>query len=155
VKPSRFAQAKGRLRRMAQLSRPSPRAKYDKSPIPSQRSFSGRLSTSQTTLRYWGDRARQHCANRTSSSFGRCSSCCARTISRTMTLLFAFNTQPSFYDGRHRVLHMLAIVAEGLARALAPPGYHKEWHIGVRVASNKKLVAFISGVPITLKVREK
>jgi glycylpeptide N-tetradecanoyltransferase len=36
-----------------------------------------------------------------------------------------------------------------------PPGWHKEWHIGVRVASNKKLVAFISGVPITLKVREK
>ncbi|KAK2466840.1 hypothetical protein APHAL10511_001098 [Amanita phalloides] len=37
--------------------------------------------------------------------------------------------------------------------ALKPPGYHKEWHIGVRVASNKKLVAFISGVPITLRVR--
>jgi len=37
--------------------------------------------------------------------------------------------------------------------ALNPPGYHKEWHIGVRVASNKKLVAFISGVPITLRVR--
>lgn len=35
-----------------------------------------------------------------------------------------------------------------------PPGYHKEWHIGVRVSSNKKLVAFISGVPLTLRVRE-
>ncbi|KAF8623496.1 hypothetical protein AX15_006279 [Amanita polypyramis BW_CC] len=38
--------------------------------------------------------------------------------------------------------------------ALRPPGYHKEWHIGVRVASNKKLVAFISGVPVTIRVRE-
>jgi hypothetical protein len=41
-----------------------------------------------------------------------------------------------------------------LLRALMPPGYHKEWHIGVRVSSNKKLVAFISGVPLTLRVRE-
>lgn len=36
-----------------------------------------------------------------------------------------------------------------------PPGYHKEWHIGVRVVSSKKLVAFISGVPMTLHVRKK
>jgi glycylpeptide N-tetradecanoyltransferase len=43
--------------------------------------------------------------------------------------------------------------AEFLHWALKPPGYHKEWHIGVRVSSNKKLVAFISGVPLTLRVR--
>ncbi|TFK42493.1 N-myristoyl transferase [Crucibulum laeve] len=45
--------------------------------------------------------------------------------------------------------------SEFLAWALKPPGYHKEWHIGVRVSSNKKLVAFISGVPLTLRVRGK
>lgn len=44
--------------------------------------------------------------------------------------------------------------AEFLEWALKPPGYHPEWHIGVRVASNKKLVAFISGVPITIRVRK-
>ncbi|PPQ93264.1 hypothetical protein CVT25_015262 [Psilocybe cyanescens] len=44
--------------------------------------------------------------------------------------------------------------AEFLTWALTPPGYHKEWHVGVRVSSNKKLVAFISGVPITLRVRK-
>ncbi|KAG6331651.1 hypothetical protein ID866_7435 [Astraeus odoratus] len=43
--------------------------------------------------------------------------------------------------------------AEFLEWALKPPGYYKEWHLGVRVSSNKKLVAFISGVPITLRVR--
>ncbi|KIJ16792.1 hypothetical protein PAXINDRAFT_131704 [Paxillus involutus ATCC 200175] len=43
--------------------------------------------------------------------------------------------------------------AEFLEWALKPPGYCKEWHIGVRVSSNKKLVAFISGVPTTLRVR--
>ncbi|KAJ7709813.1 N-myristoyl transferase [Mycena rosella] len=45
--------------------------------------------------------------------------------------------------------------SEFLQWALKPPGYHKEWHVGVRVSSNKKLVAFISGVPITIKVRGK
>lgn len=44
--------------------------------------------------------------------------------------------------------------AEFLLWALTPPGYHKEWHIGVRVASTKKLVAFISGIPMKLKVRK-
>ncbi|KAG7092550.1 hypothetical protein E1B28_008899 [Marasmius oreades] len=43
--------------------------------------------------------------------------------------------------------------AQFLEWALKPPGYHKEWHIGVRVKANQKLVAFISGVPMTLCVR--
>ncbi|KAL4077148.1 acyl-CoA N-acyltransferase [Scleroderma yunnanense] len=43
--------------------------------------------------------------------------------------------------------------AEFLEWALKPPGYYKEWHLGVRVSTNKKLVAFISGIPITLRVR--
>ncbi|QRV86720.1 glycylpeptide N-tetradecanoyltransferase [Ceratobasidium sp. AG-Ba] len=44
--------------------------------------------------------------------------------------------------------------AEFFAWALQPPVYHKEWLIGVRVSSNKKLVAFIAGVPLKLRVRE-
>ncbi|KAJ3020838.1 Glycylpeptide N-tetradecanoyltransferase 2 [Thoreauomyces humboldtii] len=36
--------------------------------------------------------------------------------------------------------------------ALQPPGWKQQWHIGVRVASNNKLVAFISGVPAFLRV---
>lgn len=43
--------------------------------------------------------------------------------------------------------------AEFLHWALKPPGYCKEWHIGVRVSTNKKLVAFISGVPVSVRVR--
>ncbi|KAG0233115.1 glycylpeptide N-tetradecanoyltransferase [Actinomortierella wolfii] len=41
---------------------------------------------------------------------------------------------------------------EFLRWALLPPGWKKTWHIGVRVASNKKLVAFISGIPQDLRV---
>ncbi|CAL1705092.1 unnamed protein product [Somion occarium] len=44
--------------------------------------------------------------------------------------------------------------AEFLKWALQPPGYRKEWHVAVRVASNKKLVAFIAAVPIKLRVRD-
>ncbi|KAK5123349.1 hypothetical protein LTR85_002780 [Meristemomyces frigidus] len=47
-----------------------------------------------------------------------------------------------------------------LAWALKPPGWRKDWHIGVRTKSASgeggkkgKLVAFIAGIPVTLKVR--
>ncbi|KAI9106219.1 acyl-CoA N-acyltransferase, partial [Phlyctochytrium arcticum] len=42
--------------------------------------------------------------------------------------------------------------AEFLKWALQPPGWKKVWHIGVRVVSNKKLVAFISGIPADLRI---
>lgn len=37
--------------------------------------------------------------------------------------------------------------------ALQPPGWRREWHVGVRVRSSGRLVAFISAVPTTLRVR--
>jgi glycylpeptide N-tetradecanoyltransferase len=45
--------------------------------------------------------------------------------------------------------------AKFLLWALTPPGYHKEWHVGVRQASNKKLLAFITGVPARVCVKKK
>ncbi|KAK5132117.1 hypothetical protein LTR08_000368 [Meristemomyces frigidus] len=45
-----------------------------------------------------------------------------------------------------------------LAWALKPPGWRKDWHIGVRTKPNadgkRKLVAFIAGIPVTLQVRD-
>ncbi|XP_017979095.1 PREDICTED: glycylpeptide N-tetradecanoyltransferase 1 [Theobroma cacao] len=43
---------------------------------------------------------------------------------------------------------------EFLHWAVRPPGYFKSWHIGVRVKSSKKLVAFITGVPARIRVRD-
>lgn len=40
-----------------------------------------------------------------------------------------------------------------LCRALKSPGWRKEWNVGVRATKSRKLVAFISGVPMTLRVR--
>lgn len=37
-------------------------------------------------------------------------------------------------------------------RALKPPGWKIQWHCGVRVASNKKLVGFISAIPAHIRV---
>ncbi|GME68220.1 unnamed protein product [[Candida] boidinii] len=39
--------------------------------------------------------------------------------------------------------------------SLKPPGYHKDWYVGVRVKSTGKLVAFISAIPASLSVRSK
>lgn len=38
--------------------------------------------------------------------------------------------------------------------ALKSPGWLPQWHVGVRVASSGKLVAFISGIPVNMRVRE-
>lgn len=39
--------------------------------------------------------------------------------------------------------------------ALTPPEWKREWHISVRVKATKRLVAFISGVPATIRVKDK
>lgn len=36
-------------------------------------------------------------------------------------------------------------------RALLPPHWKKSWLVGVRVTANKKLVAFISGIPVAMR----
>lgn len=38
--------------------------------------------------------------------------------------------------------------------ALKPPGWEKNWHIGVRVKDTGRLIAFISGVPCDLTIRK-
>jgi glycylpeptide N-tetradecanoyltransferase len=43
---------------------------------------------------------------------------------------------------------------EFLHWVLKHPGYLKNWHLGVRVTSTRKLVAFISGIPHELRVRQ-
>lgn len=48
----------------------------------------------------------------------------------------------------------LGYTNEFLKWALCPPGYEKNWHIGIRVSGNKKLVAFISGIPMDAQVRD-
>lgn len=44
--------------------------------------------------------------------------------------------------------------SEFLRWALQPPGYREDWHVGVRVATSKKLVAFISAIPAKIRVHE-
>lgn len=41
---------------------------------------------------------------------------------------------------------------EFLEWALQPPGFRPDWHLGVRVAGNQKLVAFITAIPATVRV---
>jgi len=39
--------------------------------------------------------------------------------------------------------------------AVMPPGYHKEWHVGVRVSKSKRLVGFVAGIPARVKIGSK
>ncbi|KUJ23888.1 N-myristoyl transferase [Mollisia scopiformis] len=39
--------------------------------------------------------------------------------------------------------------------ALLSPGWTKDWHVGVRASASRKLVAFISAIPVALRVRKK
>jgi glycylpeptide N-tetradecanoyltransferase len=43
---------------------------------------------------------------------------------------------------------------EFLAWALQPPGFATDWHVGVRAKPTGKLVAFITGVPARIRLRE-
>lgn len=44
---------------------------------------------------------------------------------------------------------------ELLKWSLMPPKYESTWHIGIRVSSNKKLVAFISAIPANINISNK
>jgi len=43
---------------------------------------------------------------------------------------------------------------ETLNWALKAPGWKKQWHVGVRATKSRKLVAFISAIPVRLRVRD-
>ncbi len=40
-------------------------------------------------------------------------------------------------------------------RALCAPGWIRKWHAAVRVTKSRKMVGFISAVPIKMKVYDK
>lgn len=48
----------------------------------------------------------------------------------------------------------LTYPANFLLWALKPPNYRPSWHIGVRLTSNQKLVAFIAGIPVTTRIHD-
>eukprot|EP00882_Tetradesmus_deserticola_P012009 GHRQ01012711.1.p1 GENE.GHRQ01012711.1~~GHRQ01012711.1.p1 ORF type:complete len:296 (+),score=106.08 GHRQ01012711.1:156-1043(+) len=52
--------------------------------------------------------------------------------------MFRFNYSPAF-----------------LQWALQPPGYERDWHVGVRVQGSNKLVAFISAIPASIRANNK
>ena len=42
-----------------------------------------------------------------------------------------------------------------LRRAMLAPGWKKQYHVGVRASQSRKLVAFISAIPVNLRIRDK
>lgn len=70
--------------------------------------------------------------------------------------MFRFDYSREFLKWYHTdILSLVAINAPFLQyRALKPPGYRREWHVGVRRRNEgNKLVAFITAIPATISVR--
>lgn len=74
---------------------------------------------------------------------------------KMMKLCSALTIRSLFSTGMSAVEIILLGASNLSPRALKSPGWRKEWHVGVRASKSRKLVAFISGVPISLRVRSK
>ena len=145
-------------KKMATSSHLSPGKRSGKTRTRYQRISSGVFSTSMNLPRF----GRSNHTSAKPPHFSRCRSkrymsSCQRTTLKTTKLRSASNIRLSSWSGMFRLFFRIyrRLRSFLLYRALKPPGWHKEWHIGVRVSSNRKLVAFISGVPICLRVRKK
>lgn len=53
----------------------------------------------------------------------------------------------NFYNGNFYLLQI------DHSRGIMPPGNVLEWQLGVRATESRKLVAFISGIPMKMKLR--
>ncbi|KAF2102414.1 N-myristoyl transferase [Rhizodiscina lignyota] len=65
-----------------------------------------------------------------------------------------FDLLSNHYVEDHEAMFRFQYSASFLHWALMAPGWRKEWHIGVRATQSRKLVAFISGIPVDLRVRK-
>ncbi|KAI9832590.1 MAG: glycylpeptide N-tetradecanoyltransferase [Phylliscum demangeonii] len=57
------------------------------------------------------------------------------------------------YVEDHDAMFRFSYSVPFLSWALKSPGWRQDWHVGVRASQSNKLVAFISGVPIHLRLR--
>ena len=78
-------------------------------------------------------------------------------MSKTMIICFVSTIRCRFYDG-NIVTHDSAESDRRVFfpfRALCAPGWLRKWHVAVRVTKSRKMVGFISAVPIKMKVYDK
>ncbi|KAI9688941.1 MAG: glycylpeptide N-tetradecanoyltransferase [Bathelium mastoideum] len=59
------------------------------------------------------------------------------------------------YVEDHESMFRFKYSSSFLKWALMAPGWRKEWHVGVRASQSQKLVAFISGIPVRMRVKQK
>lgn len=67
-------------------------------------------------------------------------------LDEVYTLLYEHYVEDQDATFRFKYLH------DFFKWALKPPGWRKDWHVGVRVKTTGKLVAFIAAVPVTLQL---
>jgi hypothetical protein len=73
---------------------------------------------------------------------------------KMMIICFVLIIQCHFYDGKIFEIQQ-KMKSRIYFRALCAPGWIRKWHAAVRVTKTRKMVGFISAVPIKMKVYEK
>ena len=92
-------------------------------------------------------------AELTENSLRRSTIFCPITTSKMTRLCFDSNTRAHSSIGMSTSLAP-STLKSNITRTLKAPGWRQEWHVGVRASESRKLVAFISGIPVDLRVRK-
>jgi glycylpeptide N-tetradecanoyltransferase len=74
-------------------------------------------------------------------------------ITKDIELNEVYDFLRDYYVGDSIGTYRFRYTPHFLRWALTPPDYHKDWIIGVRVKTNKKLVGFISGIPLKVSIK--
>lgn len=74
-----------------------------------------------------------------------------KLLSKTAPLFIIILSQCLISCAQNVFIHF-SFLPSPCPRALRPPGWLPQWHCGVRVSSNKKLVGFISAIPADIRI---
>ncbi|KAI5066610.1 hypothetical protein GOP47_0019234 [Adiantum capillus-veneris] len=77
---------------------------------------------------------------------------CICDLNCTHTMNEIFNLLSNHYVEDFESMFRYNYSKDFLQWALRPPGYFPSWHIGVRVEATKRLVAFITGIPVNMRL---
>lgn len=80
--------------------------------------------------------------------------CLFQVVTVSVQLLELYNLLNGNYVEDDDNLFRFDYSMDFLRWALTPPGWRSQWHCGVRVSANHKLVGFISAIPAHIRIKE-
>lgn len=77
---------------------------------------------------------------------------CALNLSRDSDLCDLYNLLSNHYLEEQDEIYRAIYSKDLLQWSLMPPNYKSSWHLGIRIKTTKKLVAFISAIPVNISL---